>query len=172
MYPVETKKAVKIVKKFDNNAWGIAYFRELLETLTIIILSYIPSLQPAIFLATYNASHLDRGLVVDKVDHFPPPDKDRAEIVGSVDAARAKASEGLSSFQILPPNLSSIEVFDHIISFWHRAYAPKQDEHKPYAYLACSPCTKHQKLIMDVGCGDKVMGILMSDVNESGCSLQ
>ena len=65
MIPVEKKAAFDIVNFFDNNAWGIECCRELMAALKVN-LSDIISLQPAIFLAIDNPTHVDRGIVYKK----------------------------------------------------------------------------------------------------------
>ena len=95
--PVEKKAAVEIVKIFDNNTWGIECCCELMAALKVN-LSDITSLQPAIFLAIDNPTHVDRGIVYEK----PVLSEEQAEdarIVEVVESNRAKANSGLSMME-------------------------------------------------------------------------
>jgi hypothetical protein len=68
MPPVDKKTAVAIVQRFSDNAWGLDCCSALITALKIK-LSDLTTLQPCIFLAIDNPSHLDRGLkeVMDRM---------------------------------------------------------------------------------------------------------
>ena len=61
MPPVDKKTAVDIVQRFSGNDWGLDCCSALITALKIK-LSDLTTLQPCIFLAVDNPSHLDRGL--------------------------------------------------------------------------------------------------------------
>jgi hypothetical protein len=61
MPPVDKKTAVDIVQRFSDNDWGLDCCSALITALKIK-LSDLTTLQPCIFLAVDNPSHLDRGL--------------------------------------------------------------------------------------------------------------
>ena len=65
MLPVEKKAVVEIVKKFDNNAWSMEFWRELMAALKVNIIG-ITSLQHAIFIAIDNPTHVGRDIVYEK----------------------------------------------------------------------------------------------------------
>ena len=59
MSTADKTEAVRIVKSYENNAWDIDCCRELASALTVNM-SDLQSLQPAIFLAIDDPSHLSR----------------------------------------------------------------------------------------------------------------
>ena len=124
MLPVDKKAAVEIVKKFDNNAWGIECCRELMAALKVN-LSDITSLQPAIFLAIDNSTHVDRGIVYEKPELSEEQAKD-ARIVEVVESNRAKSNSGLSMMERQPPVLKGVELFEQMLNFCQRALASSQ----------------------------------------------
>ena len=72
MTPAEKSLAVTIVQQHDENPWGIDCCRELTQQLKEN-LSDLKSLQPCIFLAIENPSHLSRGLVDNEGDERRTP---------------------------------------------------------------------------------------------------
>ena len=141
MLPVEKKAAVEIVKKFDNNAWGIECCRELMFALKVN-LSDITSLQPDIFLAIYNPTHVDRGIVYEKTELSEEQAED-ARIFEVVESNRAKANSRLSMMERRPPGLKGIELFKHMLNFCQRAFGKKADKHKISDYLDINTRTPH-----------------------------
>jgi hypothetical protein len=79
MPPVDKKTAVTIVQRFSDNAWGLDCCSALITALKIK-LSDLTTLQPCIFLAIDNPSHLDRCLeeVMDRIVAGDVATKDQA----------------------------------------------------------------------------------------------
>jgi hypothetical protein len=79
MPPVDKKTAVAIVQQFSDNAWGLDCCSALITALKIK-LSDLTTLQPCIFLAIDNPSHLDRCLeeVMDRIVAGDVATKDQA----------------------------------------------------------------------------------------------
>ena len=167
MSPEQKRAAVSIVEKFGNNAWNIECCAELVKELSVKM-SDLTSLQPAIFVAMENPSHLDRGVEEDDDPSLVEPrDPEGAAIVDAVEANRAKASSGLSMFQRFPNGMTGMDLFFHQVNFRQRSYALREEEHKISAHLnVCSPRTPHQRALMDIDYDKKMQGTLMADVKE------
>ena len=100
-----------IVKKRNDNAWGVDCCRELMQTLHLK-LTDIPTLQPAIFLAMDNSVHLKRGLEDDK----PKPTEEQtkaARVIAEMEANQKKGDHGLDMFALNPRGMKGIELFNH-----------------------------------------------------------
>jgi len=169
MSPVDKKTAATIVQRFTDNAWGLDCCRALITALKIKM-SDLTTLQPCIFLAIENPSHLDRGLeeVIDRIDVAT---KDQATIAG-IESIRKKATTGLHMMQRNPDGLKGMDLFEHQVAFRQRAYSKRESEHKISDSLACSPRTSHQRSLMSVDYHLKIQGDLMADSGEAGFSLQ
>lgn len=167
MSPEQKRAAVSIVEKFGNNAWNIDCCAELVKELSVKM-SDLTSLQPAIFVAMENPSHLDRGVEQDgDLSLAEPRDPEGAAIVNAVEANRAKASSGLSMFQRVPNGMTGLDLFFHQVNFRQRSYALREREHKISEHLnVCSPRTAHQRALMDIDYDKKMQGTLMADVKE------
>ena len=148
MLPQEKKAAVEIVIKYDNNAWGIGCCRELMQVLKVK-LADVASLQPAIFLAIDNPSHLDRGIIYETPE-LTEEQADDARIVAEVESNRAKANSRLSMMQRRPPGLKREALFEHMLNFRQRAFSKKEDEHKISDYLEINTRTPHQRALMGI----------------------
>ena len=162
--------AVSTVQKYDGAAWGIDCIRELCKVLSVLPTD-LPSLQPSIFLAIEDPSHLTRGYEEDD----PPQasaDEEGDQIVADVEAARVKANNGLIMFQRNPPGLEGEELFFHQINFRQRQFAMKPEEHSIGAHLMVSPRTRHQEDLMDIDYHLKMQGSMWWDVNEGGVPLR
>ena len=154
MLPVEKKATVDIVKKFDKNAWGIEFCRELMADLKVNI-SNITSMKPDTFLAIDNPAHVDRVIVYEK----PELSEDQAEdarIVEVLESNRAKANSGLSMMERRPPGLKGIELFEHMLNFLQRAFGKKADKHKISDYLDINTRTQHQHALMEIDYHPKI----------------
>ena len=162
--PVEKKAAVQIVKTFDNNAWGIECCRELMAALKVNV-SDITSLQPDIFLAIDNPTHVDRGILYEKPELSEEQAED-ARIVEVVESNRAKANSGMSMMERRPPGLKGIELFEKMLNFSQRAFGKKADKHNISDYLEINTRTPHQHALMEIDYHLKIQGILMDDLNE------
>jgi hypothetical protein len=106
MPPVDKKTAVAIVQRFSDNAWGLDCCSALITALKIKM-SDLTTLQPCIFLAIDNPSHLDsvidRGLeeVMDRIVAGDVATKDQAAIA-AIETIREKANTGLHMMQRNP----------------------------------------------------------------------
>jgi hypothetical protein len=161
MLPAEKRKAVDIVLKHDKNAWGLACCQELSKELSIPFKD-LTVLQPCIFCAIEDPSHIDRGM---DNDDAPSPEEVPLEVVAA-EATRKSANDGLHLFQRCPPHLSGEALFDHSIGFMHRQYAKKEDQFKISAHLnVASPANQHQKDLLRLDYHLKMQGSLMDDVN-------
>ena len=161
--------AVQIVKDAGDNAWGYDCVMRLHQELSVKI-SEIPALQPCIFLAIENPSHLTRGLIEEDEEVEEEEDDDEVvkgrEIIEEVEGTRAKANEGLSMWTRLPPGLSNEEAFIHMIEYRQRRYAKKKEQHKISDSLLVSPRNHHQRSLMGIRYDLEMQGNLMEDVHE------
>jgi hypothetical protein len=71
MLPAEKWKSVDIVLKHDKNAWGLERCQELLKELSIPFKDLLTVLQPCIFCAIKDPSHVDRGTKDDDAPTIP-----------------------------------------------------------------------------------------------------
>ena len=108
MPPVDKKTAVAIVRRFSDNAWGLDCCRALIAALKIKM-SDLTTLQPCIFLAIDNPSHLDRGLeeVMDRIVAGDVATKDQAAIA-AIETIRKKANTGLHMMQHNPDGVKGL----------------------------------------------------------------
>ena len=70
-----------------------------------------------------------------------------------------------------PPILKGIELFEHMLIFFQRAFGKKADKNNITEYLDINTCTPHQHSLMEIDYHLKIQGTLMDDLNE-GVSLQ
>ena len=133
-------------------------------------MSDLTTLQPCIFLAIDNPSHLDRGLE-EVIDRIVVGTKDQAAIA-AIETIREKANTGLHMMQRNPDGVKGMDLFEHQIAFCQRAYSKRESEHKISDSLACSPHTSHQRSLMSLDYHLKIKGVLMADSGEAGFSLQ
>jgi hypothetical protein len=105
MPPVDKKTAVAIVQRFSDNAWGLDCCSALITALKIKM-SDLTTLQPCIFLAIDNPSHLDRGLeeVMDRIVAGDVATKDQAAIA-AIETISEKANTGLHMSNAIPMEL-------------------------------------------------------------------
>ena len=80
-----------------------------------IKLSDLTTLQPCIFLAIDNPSHLDRGLQ-EVIDRIVVGTKDQAAIA-AIETIREKANTGLHMMQRNPDGVKGMDLFEHQIAF-------------------------------------------------------
>lgn len=162
MAPEDKKLAVEIVRKHGDNAWDLNCCRELIRSLSLTM-SELSALQPCIFCAMDNPTHLDRGLdeEEDGVDEVVQPDE-----VIAAEAARKKAHHGLDLFVRAPEGLTGIKLFDHMCNFRQRSYAHKEKDHKISDHLDCQPRTSHQHDLMKIDYHLRMQGTIMGDVME------
>ena len=172
MSPVDKKTAATIVQRFTDNAWGLDCCSALITALKIKM-SDLTTLQPCIFLAIDNPSHLDRGFeeVIDRIVAGDVATKDQAAIA-AIETIREKANTGLHMMQRNPDGVKGMDLFEHQVAFRQRAYSKRESEHKISDSLACSPRTSHQRSLMSVDYHLKIQGDLMADSGEAGFSLQ
>lgn len=163
MTPAEKRKAVEVVAKHGGNAWGLECCQELSKELKVPFKD-LTVLQPCIFCAIDDPSHLDRGLE-SSVVKAPSPEALPTEVVAA-EETRKSANDGLTMFQRYPSHLKGEELFDHSIGFMHRQYAKKEDDFKISAHLnVASPANQHQKDLLTLDYHLKMQGSLMADVN-------
>ncbi len=135
MSPVDKKTAATIVQCFTDNAWGLDCCSALITALKIKM-SDLTTLQPCIFLAIDNPSHLDRGLE-EVIDRIVVATKDRAAIA-AIESIRKKATAGLHMMQRNTDGVKGMDLFEHQVAFRQRAYSKRESEHKISDSLACS----------------------------------
>jgi hypothetical protein len=172
MLPVDKNTAAAIVQRFSDNAWGLDCCSALITALKIKM-SDLATLQPCIFLAIGNPSHLDRGLkeVMDRILAGDVAIKDQAAIA-AIESICEKANTGLHMMQCNPDGVKGMDIFEHQVAFHQRAYSKRESEHKISDPLACSPRTSHQRFLMSLNYHLKIQGDLMADNGEAGFSLQ
>ncbi len=137
-------------------------------------MSDLTLLQPYIFLAIDNPSHLDRGLeeFMDKrIVTGDAATQDQAAIA-AIESIRKKANTGLHMMQRIPDGVKGIDVFEHQVKFCQQAYSERESKHIYSASLACSPCTSYQRALMCLDYHLKIQGDLVADSREAGFSLQ
>ncbi len=117
MLPVDKKTAAAIVQGFSDNAWGLDCCSALITALKIKM-SDLTTLQPCIFLAINNPSHLDRGLkkVMDRIVAGDVATKDQAAIA-AIESIREKANTGLHMMQRNPNGVKGMGLFEHQVAF-------------------------------------------------------
>jgi hypothetical protein len=135
MSPVDKKTAATIVQRFTDNAWGLDCCSALITALKIKM-SDLTTLQPCIFLAIDNPSHLDRGLE-EVIDRIVVATKDQAAIA-AIESIREKATAGLHMMQRNNDGVKGMDLFEHQVAFRQRAYSKRESEHKFSDSLACS----------------------------------
>ena len=99
-------------------------------------MSDLTTLQPCIFLAIDNPSHLDRGLE-EVIDRIVVATKDQAAIA-AIESIREKATAGLHMMQRNTDGVKAMDLFEHQVAFRQRAYSKRESEHKISDSLACS----------------------------------
>ena len=126
MSPVDKKTAATIVQRFTDNAWGLDCCSALITALKIKM-SDLTTLQPCIFLAIDNPSHLDRGFeeVIDRIVAGDVATKDQAAIA-AIETIREKANTGLHMMQRNPNGVKGMDLFEHQIAFRQRAYSKRE----------------------------------------------
>jgi hypothetical protein len=172
MLPVDKKTAAAIAQRFFNNAWGLDCCSALIMALKIKM-SDLTSLQPCIFLAIDNPSHLDRGLkeVMDRIVAGDVATKDQAAIA-AIESIREKANTGLLMMRRNPNGVKGMDLFEHQVAFCTKAYSKRESKHKISDSLACSPRTSHQRSPMSLNYHLKIQGDLMADSREAGFSFE
>ena len=90
MLPVEKKAAAEIVKKFDNNAWGIESRRELMTALKVNLYDITSFATYHISRELDNPTHVDRGIVYEKNPSYRRSKAEDARIVEMVESNRAR----------------------------------------------------------------------------------
>jgi hypothetical protein len=159
MLPAEKWKSVDIVLKHDKNAWGLERCQELLKELSIPFKDLLTVLQPCIFCAIKDPSHVDRGM---EDDDAPSQEEGSMEVIAA-EATRKSANE--LCFSHAHPIFKEEALFDHSIEFMHHQYAKKEDEFKISAYLNdASPANKQQKDLLRLDYHLKMKGSLMDNV--------
>ena len=91
MSTVDKTEAVRIVQEHDGNAWDVACCRQLVDALKVS-LSDLPLLQPAIFLAIEDPSHLARGFEDAAMDEDGRTVSEDAKRIVEVEAGRVNAN--------------------------------------------------------------------------------
>jgi hypothetical protein len=157
--PAEEKKAVvAIVHRFKDKMWGAECCRELMTAMNCN-LSDLPSLQPCIFLAMDDPSHLDRGLEEVATTMIQAGQT----TIDAVEANRKKAIDGLKVMSF-KSSLKGIDRFNHLVRYRQIKFAKNEKDHKISDALACSPRTNHQRDLMCVDYPLKMQGELWDDI--------
>jgi hypothetical protein len=125
MPPVDKKTAVALVEHFSEYSWSVEWCGELIKALKIS-LADLTLLQPWIFLAIDNPLHLDKGLkeVIVKITANAPNADESA--IAAIESVRNKTNTGLKIMQRNPDGLIGIELFEHQVRFWQRAFSKKE----------------------------------------------
>jgi hypothetical protein len=92
--------------------------------------------------------------------------------IAVIESVRNKANTGLKMMLRNPDGLKGIELFEHQVQFWQRAYLKKEAKHKVSVHLGISPCTSHQRLLLSLDIHLKIQVKLMADRGEAGFLLQ
>ena len=157
--PTEEKKAaVAIVRRFKDEMWGAECCCELMTAMHCN-LSDLPSLQPCIFLAMDDPSHLDRGL-----------DEVTATMIqagqSTIDAAESNRKKAIDGLKVMSfkSSLTGIARFNHLVRYRQIKYSKNENDHKISDSLACSPRTNHQRDLMSIDYHLRMQGDLWNDI--------
>jgi len=80
-----------------------------------------------------------------------------------------KANDGLAMFQLKPPGMKGMQLFEHMTAQRMMRYGAKPHlikEHRIDPALACSPQTKHQAALMEVDYEHRAKGAMLANIRE------
>ena len=159
MSPEEKRKAVGIVNKYEGNAWGLDCCVELSTELAIPIKD-LNQLQPCIFCAIDDPSHLDRG-----VEEDAPLPTDVPPEVAAAEEARNDATAGLSFYLAKPDGVKGEKLLAHLYQHIQKMYKDRKAEFGVSKHLDVEVRTPHQQTLMELDYEETIMATIMDDIN-------
>ena len=115
--------ALEIVKKHKGNEWGVDCCSQIANAVCVPLFK-IHTMQPSIFIAMEDPSHITRGYKDVYLNDDGEVDDVDPQIL-RVETNREKENDELSMMLPRPPGIVREGAFNHQVQFRHQAYSNK-----------------------------------------------